>query len=160
MSKFIRIAAVCILTALTAFGLTQPASADVSIRDSQVSDLYIRDEVPSVAQVEKQFAAFWNPNIGMDPKIEVTYNGPAARPALERVMETSKTMDFFSIQGRALPPFNISGNTMTINVNGVMAGFPAQSSVYHYIREDGLWKYDFKAICAEIQCQGNPDFGY
>jgi hypothetical protein len=160
MSKFIRIAAVCILTALMGFGLAQPASADVSIRDSKAADLYIRDEVPSLAQIEKQFAAFWNPNIGMDPKIEVTFNGPAARPALERVMETSKTMDFFSIQGRALAPINISGNTMTVNVHGVMAGFPATSSVYYYIRENGLWKYDFKAICAEIQCQGNPDFGY
>jgi hypothetical protein len=160
MSKFIRIAAVCILTALMGFGLAQPASADFSIRASQASDLYVRDEVPSLAQIEKQFAAFWNPNIGMDPKIEVSFNGPSARPALERVMEASKTMDFFSIQGRAIAPVNVSGNTMSVTVHGVMAGFPAQSTLYHYIREGGLWKFDWKATCQEMQCQGDPSFGY
>jgi hypothetical protein len=160
MPKVIRLAAVCILTALVGLASAQPASADVSIRDSTVSDLYVRADAPSAAQIEKQFAAFWNPNISLEPKIEVSYNGPSARDALERVMQTSTTMDFFSIQGRVSGPIQVSGNSLSVTVQGLMAGFPAQTTNYYFIREGGLWKFDWKAICQELQCSGNPDFGY
>ncbi|WP_282785877.1 MULTISPECIES: hypothetical protein [unclassified Nocardia] len=160
MPKFIKVAAIAVFAAILGLGFAQPAAADVSIRDSQVSDLYVRADVPSLHQIEKQFAAFWNPNIGMDAKVEVSYNGPAARGALERVMSNSATMDFFSIQGRALGPVNVAGNTMSVQVEGLMAGFPATSTTYHYIREGGLWKFDWKSICQSMQCAGNPNFGY
>ncbi|APE35361.1 hypothetical protein BOX37_16975 [Nocardia mangyaensis] len=160
MPRLIRIVSAVVFAALLGLGLAQPAAADVSIRDGKVGDLYVRDEVPNLGQLERQFAAFWNPNIGVGPKLEVSYNGPQARGALERVMASSQTMDFFSIQGRAVGGVNISGNTMSVRVEGVMAGFPATSTTYHFIREGGLWKYDWKATCAEMQCAGNPDFGY
>ncbi|MGW0178060.1 hypothetical protein [Nocardia sp. NPDC003345] len=160
MSRFIRFATVCILAALVGLGMAQPASADVSIRDSSASDLYVSAATPSLLQLEKQFAAFWNPNIGMDPKVEVSYNGPSARPALERVMANSSTMDFFSIQGRAIGPVQVNGNSMSVTMHGLMAGFPAQNNKYFYIRDAGLWKFDWKQTCAAMQCSGNPSFGY
>ncbi|MEU1981417.1 hypothetical protein [Nocardia sp. NPDC019395] len=160
MPKLIRIVSVLVFAALLGLGSAQPATADVSIRDGKAGDLYIRDEAPNLGQLERQFAAFWNPNIGVEPKLEVSYNGPQARGALEQVMANSQTMDFFSIQGRAVGDIDISGNTMSVRVEGVMAGFPATSINYHFIREGGLWKYDWKAICAEMQCAGDPDFGY
>ncbi|MGX1810666.1 hypothetical protein ACWIGI_33525 [Nocardia sp. NPDC055321] len=160
MPIFIRVAVVAIAAAILGLGFAQPASADFSIREAQASDLYVRDEVPSLHQLEKQFAAFWNPNIGMDPKIEVTYNGPGARPALEQVMQASTMYDFFSIQGRAIGPVQISGDRLSVKVEGLMAGFPATSTMYHFIRESGLWKYDWKATCAEMECSGDPSFGY
>jgi len=160
MSRFIKVAFVSVIAAFVALGSAYPAMAEVSIRDSQASDLYVREDSPSPDQLERQFAAFWNPNISMDSKLEVTYNGAAARGELEKVMQMSTTMDFFSIQGRATGPPQISGNTMSVTVEGLMAGFPAQSTKYHFIREDGLWKYDWKKTCQEMQCQGDPDFGY
>lgn len=160
MSKYCRALFVAVLGALLGLGLAQPANADVSLRDATTSDLYVGDDVPSLDQLERQFAAFWNPNISMDSKVEVSYNGAAARPALERVMESSKTMDFFSIQGRAIEPVQVSGDQLAVTVSGMMAGVPATTTRYHLIREGGLWKYDWKAICQEMQCAGNPDFGY
>ena len=160
MARIIKIAMVCILAVLAGLGLVAPAAADVSIRDSSVGDLYVSSDSPSLNQLERQFAAFWNPNIGIDPKVEVSYNGGAARGALEQVMANSATMDFFSIQGRALGPVEINGDTMSVQVEGVMAGFPATSTRYHYVREGGLWKFDWKRICQEMACAGNPNFGY
>lgn len=49
---------------------------------------------------------------------------------------------------------------MSVTFEGSMAGFPVQSVRYHYLREGGLWKFDWKEICGEMQCHGNPDFGY
>lgn len=160
MSKIVKIAAVCIFAVLLGLGLAQPASADVSIRDAKVSDLYVRDEAPSLDQLERQFAAFWNPRIALDPKLEVSYNGQQARGELEKVMQFSTTYDFFSIQGRAVGPVERNGNNLSVTVQGVMAGFPAQTLKYHFIRDGGLWKYDWKRICQEMQCSGNPNFGY
>lgn len=160
MPKFIKVATVAVLAVILGLVFAQPVSADVSIRDSQVSDLYVRADVPSLFQIEKQFAAFWNPNIGTDPKVEVSYNGAGARDALERVMQNSTTMDFFSIQGRALDPVQVSGNNLSVKLEGLMAGFPATSTTYHFIREGGLWKFDWKRICQEMQCAANPNFGY
>lgn len=160
MSKLLKLVSACLLAALLGLGFAQPAAADVSIRDAKVADLYVRDENPTLAQLEKQFAAFWNPNIGIDPKVEVSLHGDKARPALERVMQYGKTMDFFSIQGRAVGGVNKSGNTLSVRVEGLMAGFPANSTTYHLVRENGLWKYDWKKICQEMECADNPDFGY
>ncbi|MGV9410507.1 hypothetical protein ACWDOP_11380 [Nocardia sp. NPDC003693] len=160
MPKFIKVAMVALAAAVLGLGFAQPASADISIRDSQASDLYLRDNTPSLHQIEKAFAAFWNPNINIEPKIEVSYNGSSARPALERVMQASTTYDFFSIQGRAIGPVQVSGNNLSVKVEGLMAGFPASSTNYHFLRDGGIWKFDWKATCAEMQCSGNPDFGY
>ncbi|UGT63662.1 hypothetical protein [Nocardia asteroides] len=137
-----------------------PASADVSIRDAKAGDLYVRAEQPSLDQLERAFAAFWNPNIGIDPKVEVSYNGPGARAELEKVMQYSRTMDFFSLQGRAIGPVQTDGNTLSVTVHGLMAGIPAQTTTYHFIRDAGLWKFDWKRICQQLQCAGNPSFGY
>lgn len=160
MSRILQVVIAGAFAVLLASGLASPASADVSIRNSTANDLYVSSDAPGLDQIERQFAAFWNPNIGIDPKIEVSYNGPGARAALEQVMQNSRTMDFFSIQGRAVGPVNISGNQMSVSVQGLMAGFPATSTVYHWIREGGLWKFDWKSICQEMQCAGNPSFGY
>ena len=159
MVKIIKITVACLFALAVAVGSATSASADVSIRDAKVGDLYVRDEQPSPDQLERQFAAFWNPSIGMDAKTEVSYNGPGARDELERVMQFGKTMDFFSIQGHA-EGVQVTGDTMSVTMNGLMAGFPAQSTKYHYIRQDGLWKFDWKQICQEMQCQGDPSFGY
>ncbi|MGW4366530.1 hypothetical protein ACWEKT_12865 [Nocardia takedensis] len=160
MLKVIKIATAALFAAVLGFGVAGPAAADVSIRDGRAADLYVSAAVPSLDQLERQFAAFWNPNISLDPKVEVSYNGPGARPALEKVMQSSRTMDFFSIQGRAIGPVNVNGDRLSVTVNGVIAGFPAQTTNYYFIRDAGLWKYDWKATCADLGCQGNPDFGY
>ncbi|MFC6014520.1 hypothetical protein [Nocardia lasii] len=160
MSHLLKIVSAGFFALIIGLGLASPAAADVSIRDSVASDLYVREANPSVHQLEKQFAAFWNPNIGMDPKIEVSYHGSSARPALEMVMQQSKTMDFFSIQGRVVEGPTVSGDSLSVRVNGVMAGYPATTMTYYFVREGGLWKYDWKRICQENQCSGDPDFGY
>ncbi|MBH0780488.1 hypothetical protein [Nocardia bovistercoris] len=156
-SKFVL---ACVAVALFGMGAVAPASADVSLRDAKVGDLYVSAAEPSLDQLERQFAAFWNPNIGIGPKVEVSYNGPSARAELEKVMQFSKTMDFFSLQGRAVGPVRISGDSLSVTVHGVMAGIPAQTTNYHFLRDAGLWKFDWKRICQELQCSGNPDFGY
>ncbi|CAM3050610.1 hypothetical protein [Skermania piniformis] len=161
MPKYLRVTLVALFGALLGIGVAQPAGADVSIRNASANDLYLSaDAVPTIDQLERQFAAFWNPNIGLDPKVEVSYNGEGARPALARVMESSKTMDFFSIQGRAYEPVEVSGDALAVTVSGLMAGIPATTTRYHLVRDGGLWKYNWKAICQEMQCSGNPDFGY
>ncbi|MFT4202220.1 hypothetical protein [Gordonia sp. (in: high G+C Gram-positive bacteria)] len=160
MLKTVKIAAGALLAGSLALGLAAPAAADVSVRDGKTADLYVRAAKPGNAQLERQFAAFWNPRIPMNPKVAVTYGGEKARPALTQVMGMSKTYDYFSIQGRATGPISINGNRMAVTVNGVMAGFPAQTMRYYYLRDAGLWKFDWKRICSEFKCQGNPNFGY
>lgn len=159
MPRVITIAIACVFAILLYTGPARPASA-YSIRDTTVSDLYVRDTSPTVVELAKQFGAFWNPDIPLDPKIAVSYHGDGARPALERVMQQSTTMDFFSIQGRNLGPPKITGNTMSITIAGNIAGFPTQTLNYYYVRDRGLWKFDWKKICRDVQCQGNPNFGY
>jgi len=96
----------------------------------------------------------------MSAKEQVSYHGASVGPALQGILSQGGTYDFLSIQERATSK-NITGNTMTANLSGVMAGFPASSGSYHYIREDGLWKVDWKATCKALGgCTGNPDFGY
>lgn len=162
MVKLIRIAAICLFTALLGIGVAAPASADVSIRDAKASDLYVRSAKPSAQEMEKQFAALWNPNIPLSSKLAVSYKGDTAkvRKQVGGVMAMSRTMDFFSLKGRAIGSPAISGNRMTMSGSAVMAGMPANTTRYHYIRDGGLWKLDWKATCVEVKCNGNPDFGY
>ncbi|GAB10880.1 hypothetical protein GOARA_063_00790 [Gordonia araii NBRC 100433] len=162
MSKFARAAFGALFAVVVATGLATPAAqADVSVRNGKAADLSVRAERPSSGQLERQFAAFWNPNVPLGPKLAVTYRGntPAVRKALGNVMSMSRTYDFFSVQGRFGAP-SVSGSRMSATGSGVMAGFPATSVRYHWIREGGLWKYDWKAICSEMKCSGNPNFGY
>ncbi|MFT3901249.1 MAG: hypothetical protein QM728_13530 [Gordonia sp. (in: high G+C Gram-positive bacteria)] len=160
MLKTAKIAAALFAGSVT-LGLVAPAAqADVSVRDGKTADLYVRAEKPNNGQLERQFAAFWNPRVPTNPKVAVSYGGEKARPALNQVMGMSKTYDYFSIQGRAAGPITINGNRMSVVVHGVMAGFPAQTLRYHWLRDANLWKFDWKRTCAEIKCQGNPNFGY
>ncbi|MFF0488192.1 hypothetical protein ACFYTQ_04135 [Nocardia sp. NPDC004068] len=137
-----------------------PALADRSVRDASVADLYVRDADPSLDAIAGQFAALWNPNLPISEKVKVSYHGETAGPALQGILSQGQLYDFLSIQERATSK-SVNGNTMTASLSGVMAGFPAASGTYSYIREDGLWKVDWKATCAGIGgCTGNPDFGY
>ncbi|MFB7874902.1 MULTISPECIES: hypothetical protein [unclassified Nocardia] len=160
MKKIAAVLAALGFTALLTTGLAAPALADRSVRDAQVADLYLRDADPSLDAIAGQFAALWNPNLPMGPKQEVSYHGSTVGPALQGILSQGGVYDFLSIQLRATSK-NISGNTMTASMSGVMAGFPASSGTYTYVREDGLWKVDWKATCEGMGgCTGNPDFGY
>lgn len=112
--------------------------------------------------MEWQFAGYWNPRVPLGPKMENTYNGqdPKARKAIEQVMASSQTYDFFSMRGSAVGAPKINGDRMSVTFRGSMAGFPVMQPTYYYIREGGLWKYDWKRTCASMGCGGNPDFGY
>ncbi|MFF2082385.1 hypothetical protein ACFVVM_01325 [Nocardia sp. NPDC058176] len=160
MSRVVKIVFTALLAALLGLGLSPAASADVLIRDAKVADLYIRDSVPSLDQLEKMYAAFFNPNIGLDPKVEVSYHGEKVRPVLEQLMQYSRTMDFFSIQGRAIGPVNINGDRLSVVGQGVAAGFPLTESTFYLVRDGGLWKMDWKEYCAHVACAGDPKFDY
>ncbi|MBL1077233.1 hypothetical protein JK358_22800 [Nocardia sp. 2] len=148
------------MAVLLTVGIAAPAHADRSVRDAVVADLYLRDADPSLDAIAGQFAALWNPNLPISAKQEVSYHGSTVGPALQGILSQGGMYDFLSIQLRATTK-NITGNTMTAGMSGVMAGFPASSGSYSYIREDGLWKVDWKATCAAMGgCTGNPDFGY
>lgn len=131
-----------------------------SVRDASVQDLYIRTAKPSKHDLEWQVAAFWNPRLSMTPKVEVSYGGEKARAALTEVMQMSTMYDFFSLRSSATSTPVVNGNRAHVTFTGSMAGFPVQKVRYHYIREDGLWKFDWKRTCQELQCNGNPNFGY
>ena len=45
-------------------------------------------------------------------------------------------------------------------MTGVMVGVPVSTFDYHYLREDGRWKFDWKRTCQELKCRGNLFFGY
>ncbi|WP_336083865.1 hypothetical protein [Nocardia sp. SSK8] len=160
MKKIVAVLAALGLATLLGIGTAAPALADRSVRDATVADLYLRDADPSLDAIAGQFAALWNPNLPMGPKQEVSYHGSTVGPALQGILSQGGVYDFLSIQLRATSK-NITGDTMTATMSGVMAGFPASSGTYTYIREDGLWKVDWKATCAGMGgCTGNPDFGY
>ncbi|MEV6363860.1 hypothetical protein [Nocardia asteroides] len=160
MKKIAAVLAALGFVTLLTVGAATPALADRSVRDAQVADLYLRDADPSLDAIAGQFAALWNPNLPMGPKQEVSYHGSTVGPALGGILSQGGVYDFLSIQLRATSK-NISGNTMTATMSGVMAGFPASSGTYTYVREDGLWKVDWKATCDALGgCTGNPDFGY
>ncbi|MCH5643098.1 MULTISPECIES: hypothetical protein [unclassified Gordonia (in: high G+C Gram-positive bacteria)] len=160
MSKFIRLAAIGFFALLLGAGLASPAQADVDIRSGKAADLPIRSANPSNGEIERSYAAMWNPNVALAPKYAVSVRGntPKVQTSIQKAMSMSKTMDFFSIKGRVTGK-TINGNSMTVTGNGVMAGYPAQSFTYYYVREGGIWKYDWKANCRP-GCQGNPDWGY
>ncbi|MBF6212362.1 hypothetical protein IU433_18130 [Nocardia puris] len=160
MSKLIKVAVVSILAALLGLGVAQPASADVLIRDAKAADLYIRDDVPSLQQLERMYAAFYNPNVSINDKVAVTLGGEKARPIVEQNMSFSQAYDFFSIQGRAVGPVNINGDSLSVVGEGLIAGFPATSATFYLQREGGLWKFDFKKFCENVACAGNPQFDY
>ncbi|MBD0023721.1 hypothetical protein GII33_12015 [Gordonia pseudamarae] len=162
MRRMVRVVTVGVFAMLLSVGLVSPASADVSIRSGKVADLYVRSAQPSIAEMERQYAAFWNPNLPINPKFEVSVNGnnPTVQKNLRNVMATSRTYDFFSIQGRVVGKPVVNGNRMTIRGNGVMAGFPAQSFTYYYVRQGGLWKFDWKANCKASGCNGVTSWGY
>ncbi|MCH5643095.1 hypothetical protein [Gordonia sp. ABSL49_1] len=161
--KLFKLVVACVFTVIFGLGLAAaPAHADVSVRSAKTADLYVRTAAPGNAELEKQFAALWNPNIPMANKLEVSYRGntPKVRAQVQKALAYSRQMDFFSITGRSIGAPTINGNRMTMTGSVVMAGFPAKTSRYHYIRDAGLWKIDWKVTCQELQCNGNPDFGY
>ncbi|MEV0061948.1 hypothetical protein [Nocardia sp. NPDC050718] len=160
MKKIAGLVAALGLAGLLTVGTASPALADRSVRDATVADLYLRDADPSLDAIAGQFAALWNPNLPMSAKEEVSYHGSTVGPALQGILSQGGVYDFLSIQERATSKA-ITGNTMTATLSGVMAGFPATSGTYSYIRENGLWKVDWKATCDAMGgCTGNPDFGY
>ncbi|AHH19043.1 hypothetical protein NONO_c42590 [Nocardia nova SH22a] len=160
MNKIVGILAVLGLAGLLTIGGTAPALADASVRNATVADLYVRDADPSLDAIAGQFAALWNPNLPIGPKEEVSYHGSTVGPALQGILSQGGVYDFLSIQLRATSK-HITGDRMTAEMSGVMAGFPASNGTYTYVREDGLWKVDWKATCDSLGgCTGNPDFGY
>lgn len=160
MKKIAGAFAVLGFTGLFLVGAVSPALADRSVRDATVAELYVRDADPSLDAIAEQFAALWNPNLPISAKEAVSYHGATVGPALQSILSQGGAYDFLSIQERATSK-HITGNTMTASLSGVMAGFPASSGNYSYIREDGLWKVDWKATCKAMGgCTGNPDFGY
>ncbi len=127
-----------------ALGLAAPAAnADVTIRNATTADLYMRSATPSKTEVKKSYAAFMNPSLPIGPKLEVSVNGAANRGELQRMLGLSRQYDFFSMKGDVVS-VNVNGNSMTARFQGTMAGFPAQSFTYFYVREGGLWKYNWK----------------
>lgn len=160
MSKLIKVAVVSILAALLGLGLAQPASADVLISQGKAADLYIRDDVPTLDQLERMYAAFYNPNVSINDKVAVSLGGEKARPVVEQAMSFSQAYDYFSIQGRAVGPVNINGDKLTVVGEGLIAGFPATSSTFYLQREGGLWKFDWKTFCQNVACAGDPKFDY
>ncbi|MEU8899830.1 hypothetical protein [Nocardia sp. NPDC048505] len=160
MKKIAGVLAALGLAGLLTVGAAAPALADRSVRDAVVADLYVRDADPSLDAIAGQFGALWNPNLPMKAKEEVSYRGSSVGPALQGILSQGGVYDFLSIQGRATSK-TITGNRMTATLSGVMAGFPASSATYSYIREDGLWKVDWKATCDAMGgCTGDPNFGY
>lgn len=157
-----RISIIGLFAVLLTSALVSPASADVSIRDGKTADLYVRSAKPSSGELERQYAAYWNPNVPVSAKYAVTYRGDTAkvRQNVNAVMATSKTYDFFTIRGRATGPATISGNRMSAPVAGVIAGLPATSATLYWVRDGGLWKYDQKAFCQKNGCSGSKDWGY
>jgi len=145
---------------LLALGLAAPAAADVNIRSGKAADLPVTAAKPTTAQLEKQYAGFWNPNVPLAPKYAVSYRGdtPEVQRELKKVMANAQTMDFFSIKGR-LTTVTINGDRMTARGNGVMAGFPATTVVMEYIRDGGQWKYDWKAYSKSNGLKG-INWGY
>ncbi|AUN41799.1 hypothetical protein [Tsukamurella tyrosinosolvens] len=137
-----------------------PVSADTGVRDTSAADLYVRAEKPSAAQFERQAAAFWNPNISMDQKVAVSVNGAKARPELEKVMAYNKVYDFLGAAARTTGPASVNGSKASVGLSAIVVGFPANGYTYYYVREGGLWKFDWKANCAAMRCTGNPNFGY
>ena len=139
-----------------------PQNQTPSLNGARTEYLYVRSDRPTARTMEWQFAAFWNPRLSMEPKLAVTYQGNTAkvRKQMTTIMQSSQMYDFFSIRGSAVGQPQISGNQMTVSYQGLMAGFPIQTLRYHYVRENGLWKFDWKQNCREIKCMGNPDFGY
>ncbi|MFT4043310.1 MAG: hypothetical protein QM673_09130 [Gordonia sp. (in: high G+C Gram-positive bacteria)] len=162
MIKFSRLVIIGMLAVLATLGLTSPASADVSIRDGKIADLYLRSANPSQAEIERQYAAYWNPNVPLSAKYQVTYRGdtPKVRSNLAKVMASSRTYDFFSIKGRSTGPATVSGNRLSAPVAGVIAGLPASKLTLYWIRDNGLWKYDQKTFCLKNGCSGSKDWGY
>ncbi|WP_159922772.1 MULTISPECIES: hypothetical protein [Nocardia] len=75
---------------------------DISIRDATAADLYVRDEVPSLEKLERLYAAFYNPNISIDRKVEVSYGGDKVRPVVEQAMSFSQTFDWGVLPERRL----------------------------------------------------------
>ncbi|MFZ2510893.1 MAG: hypothetical protein WAW85_07365 [Gordonia sp. (in: high G+C Gram-positive bacteria)] len=149
-------------TSTTSSTTTTQRRSPTSIREAKQADLQVPAERPTAVDLEWQFAAFWNPRIAIGPKLAVTYNGQSAavRKPLEQVLASSQTYDFFSMRGSATGPPRINGERMSITFRGTMAGFPVQQTNYYYIRDGGLWKFDWKRICADMQCANNPNFGY
>ncbi|MFT4202221.1 hypothetical protein [Gordonia sp. (in: high G+C Gram-positive bacteria)] len=144
MSKTMKTITGALFAALLATGVAAPAAeADVTIRGAKTADLYMRADKPSKLEVKKSYAAFMNPSLPIGPKLEVSVNGAQNRGELQRMLNQSRQYDFFSMQGDVVA-VNVTGNTMTARFHGTMAGFPAQSFTYFYVREGKLWKYNWK----------------
>lgn len=141
-------------------GVAPSASADVAARDATESDLFVRSEQPSASEVERQFVAVWNPKIPFESKVKASFNGEKAKPALRRLFTPSPTHDYLTLSGRVVGPVKVGDGRASARIAGVMVGVPASTYTYHYRRDDGLWKFDWKRTCQELKCLGNPDFGY
>ncbi len=148
MSILLKAVTGALFAVLLAVGIAAPAAhADVTVRDAKTADLYMRSAVPSKTEVKRSYAAFMNPNLPLGPKLEVSVNGQANRGELARMIGLSRQYDFFSMKGDVVS-VSVDGNAMTARFHGSMAGFPAQSFTYSYVREGDLWKYDWKRNAA------------
>ena len=83
-----------------------------------------------------------------------------AKPALRRLFTPSPTHDYLTLSGRVVGPVKFRDDRASARIAGVMVGVPASTYTYHYRRDDGLWKFDWKRTCQELKCLGDPDFGY
>ncbi|GED97677.1 hypothetical protein [Gordonia crocea] len=152
MTTMIKACLTGLFAVLMAVGLAAPVHADPSVRNAKVADLYMRSANPTKLEVKKSYAAFMNPSLPIGPKLEVSVNGAANRGELQRMLAQSRQYDFFSMQGDVVS-VTVSGNTMSARFQGSMAGFPAQSFTYFYVREGDLWKYNWKR---NAQTNGMP----
>ncbi len=153
------VAACGLLAALTVVSAAA-ATADVAARDATDAHLIVRSEQPSRVEMERQFVAVWSPKVSFEAKVRASYNGEKARPALTKLFGPMFRYDYLTLQGRAVTPVTVKDNRATIRLAGVMVGVPVSTYRYHYLRDDGLWKFDWKRTCIELRCKGNLSFGY
>lgn len=111
------------------------------------------DPAAAEAQIEKNWAAFFDPSVSADRKAEVLQNGVLLKPLLAAVADRSEAADVSS---------EVTGVTFTspteaeVTYDLLVSGFPVLSDTKGgAVLEDGVWKVSLRSLCALVKSAGD-----
>ncbi|MCX5076191.1 hypothetical protein OHA84_09655 [Streptomyces sp. NBC_00513] len=111
------------------------------------------DPAAAEARIEKNWAAFFDPSVSADRKVEVLQNGDLLKPLLAAVSGHPQAAAVSS---------EVTGVTFTspteaeVTYDLLVSGFPVLSDTKGgAVLEDGVWKVSLTSLCALVKLGGD-----
>ncbi|MFJ9077191.1 hypothetical protein ACIRO3_18415 [Streptomyces sp. NPDC102278] len=110
---------------------------------------------PSAAKalIEKNWAAFFDPSVSVDRKVELLQNGGPLKPLLAAVAGDSRAA---AVSSEVTEVAFTSPTGAEVTYDLLVSGFPVLSDTKGgAVLEDGVWKVSLTSLCALVELGGD-----